>query len=140
MADITVTAAQVAAVFPDKAEIYDFEAAETITAGQALFLDSNGKVKLADADAAGEQQFRGIALTGGGAGQAISVLKRGHVYGFNLSGMAYNAVAYQSNTTGALADAAGTLTVNVGRVVSVNDSGTLTKVLYIDADWLRTWA
>lgn len=139
MADITVTAAQVAAIFPDKAEIIDMIAAETITAGQAVFLDSNGKAQLADANAAGEQQFRGIALTGGGAGQGISVLKRGHVYGFTVSGMAYDAIAYLSDTVGALADAHGTMTVNAGRVVPLTDAS-LTKVLYIDADWLRAWS
>lgn len=139
MADITVTAAQVAAVFPDKAEIVDMIAAETITAGQAVFLDTNGKAQLADANAAGEQQFRGIALTGGGAGQGISVLKRGHVYGFTVSGMAYDAIAYLSDTAGALGTTAGTMTVNAGRVVPLSDAS-LTKVLYIDADWLRTWS
>lgn len=140
MADITVTAAQVGVVFPEKAEIFDFIAAETITAGQALFLDSNGKAELADANAAGELQFRGIALNGGGAGQAISVLKKGHCYGFGVSGMAYDAVAYLSNTAGALADAAGGTTVNCGRVVPLANGATLTKVLYVEADWLRTWA
>jgi len=139
MADITVTAAQVAACFPDKAEIIDMIAAETITAGQAIFQDTNGKANLADANASGEQQFRGIALNGGGAGQAISVLKRGHVYGFTVSGMNCDAIAYLSDTAGALADAHGTMTVNAGRVTALTDAS-LTKVLYIDADWLRAWS
>ena len=139
MADITVTAAQVAACFPDKAEIVDMIAASTITAGQALYQDTNGKCAPADANAGGLQQFRGIALNGAGAGYAVSVLVRGHVYGFTVSGMNGDALAYLSDTAGALADAAGTMTVNAGRVTCLTD-GNLTKVLYIDADWLRTWS
>ena len=135
MADISVTAAQVGLVFPERAEVYTFVAAETITAGQAVYLNSSGKVGLADANTSGKEQFRGIALNGGGAGQSISVLKAGHVYGFDLSGMAYDAIAYLSDTAGSLADAASaTKTVYAGRVVPMSDSD-LTKVLYIDADW-----
>ena len=138
MGDITVTAAQVGACFPDKAEIYTFKAAETITAGQAVYLTSSGTVGLCDTNASGKQQFRGIALNGGGAGQAIDVLKEGHCYGFTLSGMDYDAIAYGSDTAGALADANGTMTVNAGRVVALPDAD-LTKVLYVRADWLRAW-
>lgn len=139
MADITLTAAQIAPVFPDSAEIYDFIAAVTITAGQAVYINSSGKVALCDTNAAGAQQFRGVALNGGGAGQAISVLKEGHVYGYDLSGLAYDAPVFASDTAGALGTAAGTMSVNVGRVVPLSESS-LTKVLYICADWLRTWA
>lgn len=139
MADITVTADAVAVIYPAFAEIYDFIAAASITKGQALYLDSNGKVNLADANGSGTLQFRGIALNAAGAGQAVSVLKKGYVAGYTVSGMAYDAIAYISNTAGALADAAGATTIHAGRVVPMSDSS-LTKVLYIDADWLRTWS
>ena len=139
MSDITVTAAQVAALFPDKAEITDMIAAEAITAGQAVYQDTNGKAGVADANASGKQQFRGIALHAAGAGQAVSVLKRGHVAGFTVSGMNGDALAYLSDTAGYLSTVVGTMTVNCGRVTCLTD-GNLTKVLYIDADWLRTWA
>jgi hypothetical protein len=139
MTDIALTAAQIAAVYPEKAEIFPFITAETITPGQPVFLDSNGKVELADANGSGEQQIRGIALTGGGAGDAISILKKGHVYGYTISGLAYDAIVYLSDTVGALADASGTLAVNVGRVVPMPDAS-LTKVLYVECDWLRVWA
>lgn len=140
MSTISVTAAKVAAVWPIKSEIYSFQAASTITAGQGVYLLSTGTVAPADANAAGEQQFRGIALTGGGAGQAIDVLVRGAVYGYDLSGLNYDALVYVSDTVGALDTANGTLAVNVGRVMPINDTGTLTKVLYVQADWLRTWS
>lgn len=140
MADIALTAAQIGLVFPEKAEVFDFIAAATITAGQVVYLDSNGKAGVADANDSGKEQARGIALNGGGAGQAISVLKRGHVYGFTISSMAYDALAYLSNTAGALADAAGTMTVRCGRVVSLSDGTTLTKVLHADFDWRSNWS
>ena len=138
MADITVTAAKVGVCDPLKAEIFPFEAAETITAGQAVFVDTNGKIQLADANASGEQQCAGIALNGGGAGQAIDVLKRGRVYGFTLAG-AYFSAAYLSDTAGALGTTAGTMTVNMGRVVPLSDSDK-TKVLYVDASWATVWS
>ncbi len=135
MADITVTAAQVAAVFPEKAEIYPFVAAATITAGQALYVTSAGKVDLYDSNGSGTLQFCGIALTGGGAGQEIDVLKEGHCYGFAITGSAYFAPIYGSNTAGALADSAGSSSYVAGRVVPLSDAGNFTKVLYVQADW-----
>lgn len=138
MADIAVTAAQVGVVNPAECEVHDFIAAAALTAGQAVYLDANGKVGVADANAAGAQQFRGLALKTVGAGQPVSVLKKGRVYGFTISGLAYNAPVYLSDTAGALADAAGTLTVNCGRVTALTDPDR-TKVLYVEADWLRTW-
>lgn len=139
MADITVTAAQVAVTHPHNAEIYDFIATEAITAGQAVYQLTTGKVGVADANAAGKQQFRGIALKSVGAGQAVSVLKRGFVTGFGISGLNRDAAVYLSDTAGSLADAAGTMSVICGRVFSLSDSD-LSKVLYINADWLRAWA
>lgn len=140
MSDITVTAAKVGVVYPEKAEIFDGIAGATITAGQALYFDSTaGTLKLADANGSGTLQFRGIALNGGGAGQAISVLKEGHCYGFTVTSASYDAALYLSNTAGALADSAGGTSINCGRVVALPDSS-LTKVVYIEADWLRTWS
>lgn len=139
MADLTVTAANVGMVFPDEAEHFTFIAAATITAGQVVYQTSAGKVNLADANGSGTRQARGIALNGGGAGQAISVLKRGHVSGFALSGVAYDGIAYLSDTAGALADAAGTLRVPVGRCVALADAS-LTKALYVDCRWVDDWS
>lgn len=133
MADITCTAAQVAVVYPDNAEIYDFVAAETITAGAPVYITSAGKVANADANGSGTDTFRGIALRTVGAGQGVSVLKRGHIYGYTLAG-AYDSLAYVSNTVGVLADAAGGTSLPVGRVVPLPDAN-YTKVLYIQASW-----
>jgi hypothetical protein len=135
MADIALTAAQIAVVFPEKAEIFDFIAAVTITAGQALYVTSAGKVDLYDSNGSGTLQFAGIALNGGGAGQAISVLKEGHVFGFTVTADAYWAPLYGSNTAGAIGQSAGGSSIIVGRVVPLTDAGNLTKVVYIQASW-----
>lgn len=131
MADITRTKAKVALLFPEESEKFSFIAAATIEAGQPLYLNSSGKVDLADANGSGTDTFFGLALESGGAGQVISVLKRGHVAGFTLSG-AYGSAAYVSNTVGELADAAGGTSLVVGHVVPLSDKA-LTKVLYINA-------
>ena len=51
------------------------------------------------------------------------MLEEGWVTGFDVSSQAYDAPLYQSDTAGALADAAsGTKTVAVGRVDFMNDA------------------
>ena len=139
MADLTVTAAKVGPVDVGKAEIYSWIAAETITAGKAVYQTTSGTVGVADANVANKQQCRGIALNGGGAGQAIDVLRRGRVYGYTLSDQTYDDPIFLSDTAGALADAAGTLEVPVGLVVPLPDKD-LTKVLYIDCRYGADYA
>jgi hypothetical protein len=62
--DIAVVVAQVGAIWPLKAEIFSMVAAEAVTAGAPIHRDTAGKAALADANAAGEQQCRGICLGG----------------------------------------------------------------------------
>jgi len=137
MADITVTAAQVGLVDPLKAIVKSYLAGVTITKGQAVYINSAGKLALADGNSAGCYQFRGIALNGGALNQAIDVCEEGELYGFTLAG-AYDSLVYVSDTVGALADAAGTVTIAAGRVVPLSDSG-ITKVLRVftrrESDW-----
>jgi len=140
MTDIALTATQIATVYPQECEIYDFIAAASITAGQAVYQTSAGKVGVADANGSGTTQLRGIALNAAGAGQAVSVLKRGHVYGYTISGLAYDAQVYLSDTAGKLADAPSTTTpVPVGRVVALPEAN-LTKVLFVNVEWVRSTA
>jgi len=117
--------------------VYDLVASAAVTAGQAVYQTSAGKVAPADANAAGKQQFRGIALKAAGAGEPVSVLKEGHCYGFGVSALNADALLYLSDTEGALADGAGTMTVIAGRVFALPDG---TKIAYISADWLRAWS
>jgi hypothetical protein len=139
MADLTIGANGISLVHANEAEIKDLIAVEAITAGQPVYQTSAGKAGIADANAAGKQQFRGIALKDTAAGKACPVLKRGFLSGYVLTGVAYDGLVYLSDTAGSLADAAGTMTVNCGRVVAKTDPD-LTKLLYVEADWLRAWA
>lgn len=134
MAAIAVTAAQVSLVFPLAAEVFDFIAEEAIERGQLVYVTATGGVKKASAAAAGTAGVRGMALTKAGAGQGISVLKRGHVAGATISGLAYDAAVYAADTAGGLDTAAGTVSVVAGRVVPLSDSAR-TKVLYFSASW-----
>lgn len=137
MSDITIGTNGISIVHSNMAEIYDFKAVEAITAGQPVYETTAGKAGVADANGAGKQQFRGIALKDAAAGEIVPVLKRGFLSGYDLSGVAYNAALYLSDTAGSIADAAGTMTVNVGRVFQLTN---LTKILYVEADWLRAWS
>ena len=134
MADIALTAAKIAPVFPEQAEIFDMIAGATITAGQAVYLGTTGVLAVSDATTSGgAPYFDGIALTGGGAGQAISVLVRGHVAGFTVASTNVGTALHLSETAGALADAApaGTGTdVKVGKVFALSDA-TPTRVVFI---------
>lgn len=134
MADIALTAAKIAVVNPMQAEIYSVIAAEAITAGQAVYFTTSGTAGVADANVANKQQCRGIALNGVGAGQAVDVLKRGMCYGFTLTSQSHDDPLFLSDTAGALADAAGTLTVPVGLVAPLADKD-VTKVVYVNCRW-----
>ena len=126
MADIVVTAAQVA-------QIYTRIAGVAITAGKPVYqVAATGLLALSDGSAAGTAVVHGIALETKGIGQAVSVLKRGHCAGFTLAGN-YGTAVYLSDTdSGILGDGAGTVSVVVGRVIALPDSA-VTKVLYVNA-------
>lgn len=135
MADIALTAAAIAPARPldYSTLIIPVIADEAVTIGQTAYLNtSTGKYGVCDANAAGKQQFAGVFMNSAAAGQQADLLIRGFVSGFTISSLAYGALAYQSDTAGALADAAGTMTVRCGRVLPLPDSS-LTKALWIDA-------
>lgn len=134
MADIAVTASQVRIAQNWDVEIHNFLAAETITAGQPVYLHTDGKLYVSDANDATDNQCDGIALDGGSANSGISVLKRGLVAGFTLAGNV-GSLVYVSNNVGALADAAGTTSLVVGKVVPTAEDGDIRKLLYVDIPW-----
>ena len=103
MTDITVTAGNVGAIFSD-AKIRSSVLAEAMTAGLALYTNSNGKGAKANAGALATAKFRGIVTQQGGAGQGVSVQKNSEIGGFDLSGLAYDAPVFLSATAGALCD------------------------------------
>jgi hypothetical protein len=135
MADIVVTAAQVAPIDHPHSEIHPMIPAVALTRGQGVYLNSSGKAALSIATAAGTVKTGGVVLETAGVRQGVAVLKRGKVAGFAVSGLAYGALIYSSDTSGAFADAAGTSSQVVGKVVPMSDAD-LTKVIYFDFPWM----
>ncbi|MBI3161287.1 MAG: DUF2190 family protein [Chloroflexi bacterium] len=131
MADLTRTPASVADVWPLKTKKHPLIAAVDIAAGQPLYIDANGKANIADANgSAPANTYIGIAMQSIKAGQAVDAAVEGDVVGFDLSGLAYGAAVYVSNTAGELADAAGTATLLVGYVYPMTDPDR-SKVLHL---------
>lgn len=91
-------------------------AAEAIEAGAAVRIDTNGKFTNANATTTTENRIWGIALRSVAAGATVTAVRRGYISGFTFS-QAYDAIIYLSDTDGVLADAAGTVSTIVGRVV-----------------------
>lgn len=134
MTDLTITAAKVARIYPESDEVFDLikAAATTLTKGQAVYVNTSGLAALTDANAgSGAEGVKGIVI--GVRGNAVSVLKRGWLEGMGVSGLAYGAKVYLSDTAGALSDApSATNPVCVGVVMPLPNHPTLTKALYID--------
>ena len=130
--EVALTAAQVGLVDPTKANVKAYLAGETITKGQLVAVNTDGTVYKADGTAANylAQQIVGVALNGGGAGQAIDVCQDGELYGFTVSGLNVGALLYAHDTAGVISSAAGTKTAYVGRVSALADKGT-TNVIRI---------
>jgi hypothetical protein len=139
MAAVAYTAAQVSPVFADDCERRPYVAGVAITQGQPLYVNSSGDAALADGDGSGTKQFIGIALNAAGIGQAVSVLRRGEVYGFTLTSLAYGALVYVADAVGTYADAAGTVAIPVGRVQPLSDPSR-TKVLLVETSITRDWS
>jgi CO dehydrogenase/acetyl-CoA synthase epsilon subunit len=139
MAAVAKTIARIALVDPLKAIVKSYIANEAIDAGEAVsIVAASGNAQLCDANAAGTEQFRGIALNSVGAGQAVDVVEDGEVYGFTLAGN-YDTLVYVGDTAGGLDTVASTTkTVAAGRVVPLADKDQ-TKVLRVfvqrEVDW-----
>lgn len=136
MTAITCTAAKVAVVFPESAEIYNVQLEEAVTKGAALYQTTSGTFGIAQADDLDKCQFRGVALEAANANEGISMLKRGVLNGYALA--TYGDEVYLSDTAGKFDTAPGTQLVKCGRVTALADPA-LTEVLYIEADWLHEW-
>lgn len=102
---------------PSHADQATYPAAEAITAGAPIRQDtSNGRWTNANASGAAEARATHIASHSAAAGESLTGYRRGLMDGFVLDALAYDAPVYLSNTDGRLADAAGTVSVIVGRV------------------------
>lgn len=100
MADIAITAANTVTVSGTTEQAL---AGETITAGQAVYLDSSsGKYLKADADSAtaAARAVRGIALNGASLNQPLSIQRTGDI---TIGGtLAANTAYYLSGTPGGI--------------------------------------
>lgn len=107
MADLTVTAAQVAYVMDTIPLRRSYTAGAALTAGQVFAYDpSTKKVVLADADSATLTLMEVVALAmrSCAANAPITGIKQGAIYGVDLSGMSAGAKVYLSATPGGLSD------------------------------------
>lgn len=111
-------------------------AGEAIVAGQAVRLDvANGKFTLANGTVVAEARIYGVAVKTVAAGQAVTAIRKGVLDGIDVSGMAYDAPIYLSDTDGTLANTAGTVSTVVGRVIPATSTTLGTgydKIAFID--------
>lgn len=132
MADITITAANVAA--SGATVVADCTAGATITAGQVVYLESSSNtVKLADSDSATAEVRSpyGIALNGAASGQPVKVLREGLItIGATLTaGLAY----YLSKTAGGICPVADIASGGYATVLGIATSTTVLKVQILES-------
>jgi hypothetical protein len=91
-------------------------AAEAITAGAPVRIDTAGKFTNANGTTTTENDAYGVATKTVPAGMALTAIKKGVMDGFVLAG-AYWSLVYISDTDGRLGDTAGTASKVAGRVI-----------------------
>lgn len=132
MGDVALTAANIACVDPKNCETYNVEAGTAITKGQILCWDTDGQVLVADGNQAALDEPVGVALEAGVAGKVISMLVKGLVYGFTVSGINTGTLLTLSDTIGAVETAgAGE---QCGRVWALSGGETTDYVAFFDFD------
>lgn len=133
MANIALTTAGRIEVVESECQM-TLPAAEAITAGEAVRIDTSGKFTGANGTTTTENRIYGIATRAAAAGTAVTAVRRGVLDGFNFS-QAYDAIIYLSDTDGTLADSAGTVSTIVGRVIPAwgqNVGTAADKLLFVD--------
>ena len=140
--EVALTAAQIGLVDPIKATVKDYIAGATITKGQLVAMNTDATIDPSDGSDTSYllNQCKGVALNGGGAGQSISVLQDGEVYGFTVSGLNCGALLYVHDTAGVMSTASGTKTFIVGRVTARTDLNTtnVVRIQIIESQALAT--
>lgn len=116
MANIAVATAGKINIVGDPVQQLTLVATEAILAGSPVRIHTDGKWTNSNGTAAGEARVWGIATASVAAGVALTVVRRGILDGYTFS-QAYDAAIYLSDTDGTLADAAGTVSTAIGRVV-----------------------
>lgn len=108
---------------------------ESLAIGDAVRIDSNGKWTGANGTTTTENRIYGILVSKDPAGAVGTAIRKGVLDGIDLSALAYNAAVYLSDTDKKLADAAGTVSTTVGRVIPATATTTGTaydKLLFVD--------
>lgn len=107
-----------------------------ITAGAAVRINTSGQFVGADGGAAGTADVYGLATRTVKAGEALTAIKQGKLAGYDFASQAFNAPIYLSDTgtnVGTLGDSAGTVTVQLGRVIpGSGDTAGTDKILGVD--------
>ena len=117
MADIALNTANKVETL-ESIEQMTLPAEEAITAGMAVRLNTtSGQFTKANGSGAAEARIYGIATKTVAAGMPVTAIRQGVMDGWDLSGLNYDAAVYLSDTDGRLADAAGTVSTVVGRVI-----------------------
>lgn len=127
MADYSFTAANV--TLSSGPQPVDYIAGATITAGQAVYLDtSDNRVKLADADAIATAAAIGVAAHGASTGQPLKVYGPGSVVAFG-GGFTAGVAVYVSPTAGGLCPVADVLSGDSPTIVGLPRSTSLVKII-----------
>ena len=117
MADIALVTANTLRVV-ESIEQMTLPSAEAVVAGAPVRLDTtSGKFTNANGSSAGEARAYGIATRTVVANEPLTAVAVGVVDGLDVSALAFDAALYLSNTDGRIADAAGTVSTIVGRVI-----------------------
>lgn len=90
----------------------------TIKAGAPVRVNSSGQFVECDGTTAGNADAYGIATKRAVVGEAVTAIKRGVLGGFVFT-QAYWSNIFISDTAGVLADAAGTVSKIVGKIIPV---------------------
>lgn len=137
MADLALVTANKINVGTLTTQQHSFIASSAITAGAPVYIvAATGKVAPSDGNGAGViATCFGIATRTVAAGEAVTVVRRGLLDGYDLSALNFGVKVYVSDTVGLLADAAGTTSIVVGIVVPANGQAvgsTADKLLLVE--------
>lgn len=137
MAAVTIIGT-VSALFVEKTRIRSqLAGAGGLANGQLTYTDgTTGTALPTDGTNATKAVFRGVVVNApAGAGYPVDVVEEGYVAGFDVSGLAFGALLYVSDTPGVLSTTAGTNSSVVGRVAALTDkdsvAGKPSKVVYV---------
>jgi len=122
MADLSITAANVSAD-DDAVSKQEWTAGATITAGQAVYIDSSdsNKAKLAQSDGTeAEAEVKGIAMNGAASGQPVIIATSGDIdLGATLT---VGTIYVLSQTAGGIAPSADLTTGDYVSILGVADA------------------